>query len=314
MSDSEDMVEEFIPFKERPEWADVQPVPQVEASEPIVPIEYSQGFRETMDYYRAIVQKDERSERALKLTEEVIDQNASNYSAWYFRRLCLEHLRSDLRQELDYVSEVGLSNPKNYQIWYHRKVIVEKLDDASQELDFTAAILSEDAKNYHAWSYRQWVLKRFHWKDELKYVNLLFDMDIRNNSAWNQRYYVIKETEEITHDVITREANFSMNAIRSVPHNEAAWNYLKGWLGEGPNREPFARHAYLRAFCEDMANRHQKCRFALALLLDICQEEKTRESLVQAQQVCDKLVAIDNIRRKYWLWRQAKFVQLEKSL
>jgi hypothetical protein len=42
---------------------------------------------ETMNYFRAILRKDERSSRALHLTTEVIKLNPANYTAWYFRRL-----------------------------------------------------------------------------------------------------------------------------------------------------------------------------------------------------------------------------------
>lgn len=73
---------------------------------------------ETMDYFRAIVQKDERSERALELTHEAINLNAANYTAWYYRRLCLEATNADLKAELQYVGEKATENPKNYQIWY----------------------------------------------------------------------------------------------------------------------------------------------------------------------------------------------------
>lgn len=69
-----------IPFKERPEWADVKPVPQDDGPCPVVPIAYTEDFSETMDYFRAIYLDDERSPRALQLTAEAIPLNPGNYT------------------------------------------------------------------------------------------------------------------------------------------------------------------------------------------------------------------------------------------
>jgi len=40
------------------------------------------AVRETMDYFRAVVKASEVSDRALRLTDEVIRLNAANYTAW----------------------------------------------------------------------------------------------------------------------------------------------------------------------------------------------------------------------------------------
>ena len=73
----------------------------------------------------------------------------------------------------------------------------------------------------------------------------LLEEDIRNNSAWNQRFFIvttfpIKEVppmEEklnkrsnirLSGEILERELNFTLNAIKKVTRNESAWNYLRG--------------------------------------------------------------------------------------
>jgi len=160
MSDSDEEQPSYIPFKERTEWKDVIPIKADEGPEPVCAIAYTPQFSETMDYFRAILRADERSERALELTSEVIALNAANYTAWYFRRLVLEALKGDWKEELNFITKIGSKNPKNYQIWFHRRYIVEKLNDFSQELFYTAKQIGDDSKNYHAWAYRQWIIQK----------------------------------------------------------------------------------------------------------------------------------------------------------
>ena len=107
-------------------WSDVTPVPQDDGDNPVVPIAYTEectlcGFlsvdqphvgpeaylgvacvavSQAMDYFRAILAKNELSERALQLTNHVIQLNPANYTAWHYRRQCLTAVGSDLREEL----------------------------------------------------------------------------------------------------------------------------------------------------------------------------------------------------------------------
>lgn len=187
---------------------DLTPIEQDDGPAPIVKINYTQTFTLVMNIFRAILVKEEYSQRALLLSAEVIHYNAANYTAWQYRRKCVSVLVKDLssaeqlskwKAELDYCTEQCECNTKNYQVWFHRRACIAALNDAAGELHFIASILDDDAKNYHAWGHRQWVLRTFAlWSNELDYVDKLLEQDVRNNSAWNQRYYVLKSTRDLT--------------------------------------------------------------------------------------------------------------------
>jgi len=305
MSDSEEEEKVvYVPFAQRSEWTDVVPIKEDEGPEPVCSIAYTPQFSDTMNYFRAILKADERSDRALALTREVIELNAANYTAWYFRRLVLEALKNDWKHELAFVSRIGSKNPKNYQIWHHRHYVIEKLNDFSTEYNYTADQIEEDSKNYHAWAHRQWVIQTTNtWDDELPFIDLLLKQDFRNNSAWNQRYFVISrnKTLPITEEIRNREIGYAFDWIKKAPNNQSPWIYLKGLFID----QKIGDHPELKKLCLEFRNKFTTSPHVASLLVDIYESEGTKESILQAAELCTALeTSLDNIHRKYWVYRK----------
>eukprot|EP01095_Lingulamoeba_sp_RSL-Kostka_P012440 TRINITY_DN4949_c0_g1_i1.p1 TRINITY_DN4949_c0_g1~~TRINITY_DN4949_c0_g1_i1.p1 ORF type:complete len:330 (-),score=95.88 TRINITY_DN4949_c0_g1_i1:111-1043(-) len=300
------MGEKFVPFKDRPEWSDVEPLPQNEGPHSVCCIAYNDEFKETNDYFRAILQLDEVSERALKLTNEVIALNPANYTAWFYRRKCLFELESDLAKELQDTREVVEDNPKNYQVWYHRRALIEKLQNPGDELEFISNVLEEfsDEKNYHGWSHRQWILSTFNnFDNEFNYIDNLLNKDHRNNSVWNHRFYVVKTVDGFENeDIIQREIDFAFSWIEKGPNNESPWNYIRGLLNI--NKENFLNYQNVKDSAIEITKKFPSCCHSLAL----CVEFFERENDIDGFKECvEKLKNKDFLRSKYWSYREGLF-------
>ncbi|KAK4056797.1 CAAX geranylgeranyltransferase alpha subunit [Microbotryomycetes sp. JL221] len=253
---------DYVPFHERQGWQDLVPIAQLDAPNCLVPIAYSQQYRDAMDTFRAIINVNEKSNRTLEVTEALIKLNPGHYSIWAYRAQTLLAMNANLEHELDLMDKLVKAHIKSYQVWQHRKTIVTALQSSQRELSFSNRALSFDPKNYHTWAYRQWVLCHFFsdlkitkqqqeepvattstakqdfkdrervWQQELDYVEELLQSDIRNNSAWNHRFFVCFESGQAgASSVVTpREIHYVKGKLAISPNNPSAWNYLKGVL------------------------------------------------------------------------------------
>ncbi|KAJ3627028.1 hypothetical protein MTP99_014436 [Tenebrio molitor] len=306
-SSSDESETTFQLYKDRKEWKDVTPVPQDDGDQPIVAIDYTEQFKDVFDYFRAILQSGEKSERALKLTKDAAALNPANYTVWQYRREILKALNKDINEEMNFIEKIIVYNqPKNYQVWHHRKILVEWVQDASKEKYLTETVLAKDAKNYHAWQHRQWIIKTFNLYDgELEYVDSLISDDIRNNSAWNQRYFVIMGTTGFTDEVLDREIDYALASIKVVTENESAWNYLRGVLLH--DKCGLSHNIKVTNFCEELYNSGNRSPFLLALIVDMCSEQVSqgtddpRYNVERAKSLCSELAEkYDTVRAKYW--------------
>jgi len=286
---------DWIAYSEREEWKDVTPVPQDDGPVPVVSIAYSNRFKDVMGYFRHVLLTDEVSARAWDVTDDAIECNPANYTAWAFRRKLVTGLNRDLQAEMEHTHQMAIENPKNYQIWHHRKCLCELVKDGSGEQAFTAEAFEQDAKNYHAWSHRQWAVRHFNmWEGEHAYLDSLIALDVRNNSAWNHRYFVLSNLDDRP-TRIAQEITFAKQVLTDGPFNDSAWGYLRGCCEETAGE--------LAEFCDGVLAKYPECVQAMDTLVQLALTQNTAEMLTKASEMCNQLQEVDSIRSKYWAYQ-----------
>jgi protein farnesyltransferase/geranylgeranyltransferase type-1 subunit alpha len=151
------------------------------------------------------------------------------------------------------------------------------------------------------------------WHGEVEFVETLIEQDLRNNSAWNQRWYAVHRNplEPINKHILQRELEYSMQSILLVANNESSWNYLRGLARFHPELQG------------DISKRVEKLltsageednTFALSLLAELREKERTVNSLLEAEHLVTKLISCDAIRAKSWIRRGNTISQAREDL
>ena len=182
--------------------------------------------------------------------------------------------------------------------------------NANRELAFTEDVLDEDAKNYHAWQHRLWAVRSFGlWDTQLDFVHKLLMRDPLNNSAWNFRHTVVSEAPGAggVEKQRAEEVRYACQFVREAPHNEAAWNYVRG-LCDGA----LAAQPELEQAARDLL----PARHAAHLLADVLCERAAAaakdgdargamEAATEAGMLFALLASSDPVRAKLWAFRRA---------
>ncbi|EIM22696.1 protein prenylyltransferase [Wallemia mellicola CBS 633.66] len=298
-------------YAERDDFKDLTPIEQDEGPSPLAPINYSQKYKDAMDMFRAVVNANEKSERALGLTEDIIRMNAGHYTVWHYRTSIIVELGLDLQAELKLMDELSTEYLKSYQVWHHRRLCVESSRDlAVSELKFVAELFyaTDDPKNYHTWVYRQWILTYFdkilHDDDrrhEFEFIESLITDDIYNNSVWSHRFFCLFKLGWLE-TTLDNEIDYVLSLISKAPSNMSSWNYLRGILkvnDQGLNNQRIMQFSETLINAKSASDDMRPPLPALEWLADAALEDKNPIATKRYLE----LKALDPIRKNYWSWK-----------
>ncbi|BFZ62842.1 CAAX geranylgeranyltransferase alpha subunit [Saitoella coloradoensis] len=308
-------------------FSDLPPTPQNDGPNPLSAIAYADGYALASSYLRSLMAAKEFSERALRTTEIVIQQNPAHYTVWAYRTDIIFKLSgpSRVQEELDWTAALGAKHSKNYQLWHHRQLLLSQQSspDLKTELGFIDKMLGEDAKNYHVWTYRQWLVRHFKlWDGEWSTIDALLESDVRNNSAWNMRWYVLTQggmpaiegeaaegSYTPTKEDLEKEVDYTLEKIALAPQNPSPWLYLRALhsLSTSPSfaslKETCLRYAPLDKWDVELGIESSH---ALQLLCEIFETEggEGKEKAKEGYRLLGE--RLDAVRKGYWLWRASE--------
>ncbi|VEU24217.1 DEKNAAC105411 [Brettanomyces naardenensis] len=217
------------------DYSDLEPLPldSPETDDIILcRIMYSEEYKTLMSYMRALMAKNELSERALYMTELVIGKVAAHYTVWEYRYKIVKELAGEgaadnaaenaadnapdglqdsqgpgvspstiLQRELSWCGRIALENEKNYQIWHYRQLIIGLMIDL---------LYGGDSSSYDIE------------KEEYPIISKMIKDDEKNYHVWSHRRWLV-ETFKLHSS--KEELRFTEELLIQDVRNNSAWNH-----------------------------------------------------------------------------------------
>ncbi|KAG5368133.1 Protein farnesyltransferase/geranylgeranyltransferase type-1 subunit alpha [Yarrowia sp. C11] len=319
---------------------DLEVIPLQESEHALASIAYTDQYKEATGLLRALMAKDEKSQRGLHVASAVIALNPAHYTVWAYRIDTLKSFAADvkagaadkdeklaaLQQELSWVNDIAQASPKNYQIWPHRQQLLDLFEANPEllgeeltldgEIELMDSLLSDDSKNHHVWSYRQWLVARFpkliNLDSELATTSIMIQEDCRNNSAWNHRFFLLKlkndnKQEWTSKPSFEEEVEFVTKTIDKAPQNHSPWLYIEGLYTQYKKDIKDLQELTFKYACipSDLGEDEEPLitsSHALDLLAKIYLKDQEKSKALEALDLLEE--KYDPIRKGYWAYRK----------
>ena len=270
-------------------WSDITPIPNPSDSVRCpFHVEHGGSYALAMEYFRAIVNSGELSQRALKLVSFLNTVSVSDPVPWWYRKKILMKIGFDFSKELDYVNQTIYKCIKPYQMWSHKQWLLEQTDEPPDETDFLQRTLISEPKNFHAWEYFYWFAERFgkhQWLFDMTTEQIYLNSN--NNSAWSSRWAMLFKLGKQPKDDIDFALGYFVKSTE-----QCCASYIHGLIKKDNSLIPAVKESINTVLSKD-----EKNVVALTLLSQIADIEGD-DALKQS--TFEKLASIDTMRTNFW--------------
>ncbi|OHT15208.1 Protein farnesyltransferase/geranylgeranyltransferase type-1 subunit alpha [Tritrichomonas foetus] len=270
-------------------WADLTPIPNPGDENGPFGIRYGGSYGTTMEYFRALMNINELSERALEVVTFLCQANPSNPAPFWYRQRILEKIGYNFDEELEFTTKLANQYLKPYQIWNHRQWLVSKCENPPDETGFMKFILKLDCKNFHAWEYFYWLAETY---DRMQWLfdqaTLQVQLNSNNNSAWSMRYSSMQKINL----TVNEDIQFVLDEYKKNPESRSIASYLLAYV-----KLDTSIIQKVKDVLNEILSQNGQIVGTLTLLAQIAEFEGNHDEYCH---IADKIIELDEMHANFW--------------